>query len=99
MRINKCIKHYVSGIIDDRDGSCGCSSRGGPNHAVALVGFGSVSEKEAGGKGKCRKYWLLRNAWSNQWGEDGYFKLCREEEGLNDGTCFIRHDAVLPIMY
>lgn len=40
MRINRCIKHYVSGIIDDRKGHCGCSTKGGPNHAVALVGFG-----------------------------------------------------------
>ena len=40
MRINKCIKHYISGIIDDRDGSCDCSQFAGPNHAVALVGFG-----------------------------------------------------------
>lgn len=24
-RINRCIKHYISGIIDDRDGLCGCS--------------------------------------------------------------------------
>jgi hypothetical protein len=41
MRINKCIKHYISGIIDDRNGACGCSKVGGPNHAVALVGFGT----------------------------------------------------------
>jgi hypothetical protein len=40
MRINKCIKHYVAGIIDDRTGLCGCSLMGQPNHAVALVGFG-----------------------------------------------------------
>ena len=25
LRINSCIKHYVSGIIDDRKGQCGCS--------------------------------------------------------------------------
>lgn len=25
MRINDCIKHYHSGIIDDREGLCGCS--------------------------------------------------------------------------
>jgi hypothetical protein len=41
MRINKCIKQYISGIIDDRNGDCGCSNTGGPNHAVVLVGFGT----------------------------------------------------------
>ena len=40
MKINKCIKHYISGIIDDRDGLCSCSIIGGPNHAVAIVGYG-----------------------------------------------------------
>ena len=60
MRINKCIKHYVSGIIDDREGQCKCSRKGGPNHAVALVGFGIDSSIEMD-SGKCRKYWLLRN--------------------------------------
>jgi hypothetical protein len=103
MKINKCIKHYVSGIIDDRKGHCGCSTKGGPNHAVALVGFGTdfsitVQEESAG---KCRKYWLLRQQWSDRWGEKGYFRLCRDEDGaenLRDGTCFIRHDAILPLM-
>jgi len=101
LRINRCIKHYIRGIIDDRDGLCGCSNIGGPNHAVALVGFGSVQafseESERGwtsaeGKTstKCSKYWLLRNSWSDRWGEGGYFRLCREDVGLRDGTCFIR---------
>lgn len=40
MRINACIKHYTHGIIDDRNNECGCSRLSGPNHAVALVGFG-----------------------------------------------------------
>ena len=95
MRINICIKHYISGIIDDRKGDCGCSQTGGPNHAVALVGFGRDFNAP---EGTCRDYWLLRNSWSARWGENGYFRLCREEEGLEDGTCYIRHDAVLPYM-
>lgn len=95
MRINKCIKHYISGIIDDRNGECGCSQVGGPNHAAALVGFGRDYSSEPG---KCRDYWLLRNSWSERWGEGGYFRLCRDEEGLREGTCFIRRSAILPLM-
>ena len=109
-RINKCIKHYISGIIDDRDGLCGCSQLGGPNHAVALVGFGQVnipskadasagwSQVEGHSATQCQKYWILRNSWTNRWGEQGYFRVCREDVGLRDGTCFVRHDAVLPLM-
>mmetsp|Transcript_34999 Transcript_34999/g.53729 ORF Transcript_34999/g.53729 Transcript_34999/m.53729 type:complete len:96 (+) Transcript_34999:753-1040(+) len=63
MKINKCIKHYIAGIIDDREGACGCSKIGGTNHAVSLVGFGTDlaiphSEVKAG---RCNKYWLLKN--------------------------------------
>lgn len=91
MRINSCIKHYKRGIIDDRKGLCGCSQRGGPNHFVALVGFGR--DIEAKRNGKCSKYWILRNSWTEEWGEDGYFRLCAEEgdgaEMLRDGTCYI----------
>ena len=63
MRINRCIKNYVSGIIDDRNGACDCSTKGGPNHAVLLVGFGtdfSITKAQQI-DGQCRDYWLLRN--------------------------------------
>ena len=95
MRINLCIKHYQTGIIDDRKGDCGCSHYPGPNHAVALVGFGTDFDAP---HGTCDKYWLLRNSWTDRWGEQGYFRMCRYDDGLRDGTCLIRHDAILPIM-
>mmetsp|Transcript_11871 Transcript_11871/g.20082 ORF Transcript_11871/g.20082 Transcript_11871/m.20082 type:complete len:109 (-) Transcript_11871:62-388(-) len=101
MQINACIKHYVSGIIDDREGACDCSTRAGPNHAVALVGFGvdpTISYEDVR-KGRCREYWLLRNSWTENWGEKGYFRLCRNDENLRDGTCFVRHDGILPYMF
>ena len=44
LKINKCIKHYISGIIDDSNNYCDCSSSSGPNHAVAIVGFGEDFE-------------------------------------------------------
>ena len=44
LKINKCIKHYISGIIDDSNNDCDCSSSSGPNHAVAIVGFGEDFE-------------------------------------------------------
>ena len=41
------------------------------DHAVSLIGFG----QENG-----RRYWVLRNSWGTDWGEDGYFRLEREED-------------------
>lgn len=43
------------------------------DHAVSLVGFG---EEEG------HQYWMLRNSWGTDWGEDGYFRL---ERGGDNG--------------
>lgn len=44
-------------------------TKSGYDHAVLLVGYGSL------GPGK--DYWLIKNSWSEGWGEDGYAKLAR----------------------
>ena len=43
-----------------------------PDHAVALVGFGTENNIE---------YWTLRNSWGKNWGEDGYFRVERKRDG------------------
>lgn len=43
------------------------------NHAVSLVGFG---EQDDG-----TKYWVIRNSWGEDWGENGYAKIMRKEDG------------------
>ena len=58
IRINNCIKSYQSGIIDDRDGKCGCSHPESTNHAVTLVGYGEDVQNRG-----CEKYWLIKNSW------------------------------------
>lgn len=42
-----------------------------PDHAVLMVGYG---EDECG-----TKYWILRNSWGADWGENGYFRVLRGE--------------------
>ena len=95
MRINNCIKNYESGIIDDREGACGCSWPQMTNHAVAIVGFGEDYTIVDG----CRKYWLLKNSWGPTWGENGYFRLCREDDQMPYGTCLIRSEPMIAIKY
>ena len=41
------------------------------NHAVAIVGYGS-EENESGEK---MDYWIVKNSWGSDWGEDGYIKF------------------------
>ncbi|OHT10066.1 Crustapain [Tritrichomonas foetus] len=55
------------------------------NHAVGCVGFGDVDGAE---------YWILKNSWGADWGENGYIRLAR-----NKGNhCAIAYFAIAPIL-
>lgn len=68
------------------------------NHSAVLVGFGidrSVTEK-----GACKAYWLLKNSWGEDWGEGGFFRLCKEDDrSLPLGTCNILAEPMIPTDY
>jgi len=55
---------YSSGVFD------GCNQQNPDiDHVVQLVGYGTDSS--AG------DYWLVRNSWGSDWGENGYIRLAR----------------------
>jgi len=41
------------------------------DHAVLAVGWGVEDGK---------KYWLVQNSWGQDWGEDGFFRIVRDED-------------------
>lgn len=59
--------YYKSGIFYDP--SCSSDTL---NHAVLAVGYGTDPK---GGD-----YWLIKNSWSEQWGDKGYVKMARSKQ-------------------
>lgn len=65
---------YDGGIIDDA--SCGESL----DHGVLAVGYGEENGK---------KFWIVKNSWGAQWGENGYVRIARDETKKGAGICGI----------
>ncbi|XP_012435891.2 probable cysteine protease RD19B [Gossypium raimondii] len=45
------------------------------DHGVLLVGYGSAGYSPIHLKDK--PYWIIKNSWGENWGENGYYKICR----------------------
>jgi len=61
-------QHYNNGIISTS--SCNAEAT---DHGVLVVGYGNEGGKD---------FWLIKNSWSEQWGEEGYFRLARNENNM-----------------
>lgn len=61
---------YIKGV------SCPyiCSKRN-LDHGVLLVGYGSAGFAPI--RLKEKPYWIIKNSWGENWGENGYYLLCR----------------------
>ena len=66
------IERYKKGIFDNK--RCGCDM----DHAVLLVGYGEENGVE---------YWIVKNSWAADWGEDGYIRF-KIESGR--GVCCVQ---------
>lgn len=69
---------YTSGIFT---GECGTEL----DHGVVVVGYGTENGKD---------YWIVRNSWGTNWGEEGYFRM--ERMGTGSGKCGIAMEASYP---
>lgn len=74
---------YESGVFD---GYCGSSV----DHGVLAVGYGTDESTGV-------TYWMIKNSWSDEWGQDGYIKIARDSPSRN-GKCGIYSFPERPIM-
>ncbi|KAK8958092.1 Cysteine proteinase 1 [Platanthera guangdongensis] len=63
------MQFYVGGV------SCPYICSSNQDHGVLLVGYGS--EGYAPIRLKNKPYWIIKNSWGQNWGDQGYYKICR----------------------
>jgi C1A family cysteine protease len=71
---------YSSGVFT---GSCGTELE----HGVTAIGYGPSANGT--------KYWLVKNSWGTQWGEEGYIWMQRDVDA-KEGLCGIAMEASYP---
>ncbi|XP_040983547.1 procathepsin L-like isoform X2 [Aquila chrysaetos chrysaetos] len=74
---------YKSGIFS----SMFCSQQ--VNHGMLAVGYGTSQER-----GRNVSYWILKNSWSEAWGEQGYIRLLKGA----DNQCGVANQASFPVL-
>ncbi|XP_043707839.1 vignain-like [Telopea speciosissima] len=72
---------YSEGVFT---GPCGTEL----DHGVAIVGYGTTVDGT--------KYWIVRNSWGAEWGEQGYIRMQRDVSA-KEGLCGIAIEASYPI--
>ena len=75
---------YQSGIYSDPD--CGFEL----DHGVLLIGYGYDKTYNM-------DYWIIKNSWSESWGENGYIRIQRNIDDSR-GLCGIAMDPSVPIV-
>jgi len=72
---------YHSGVLDDP----GCNTLS-IDHCVLLIGYGTDNATN-------KDYWLVKNQWSQFWGENGYIRIARAWN-----RCGVETDPLYPIV-
>lgn len=71
---------YSEGVFFDKT----CEG-GFVNHAVLVVGYGTTEKGE--------DYWLVKNSWGKDWGENGYVRMARNQKN----NCAIASMGTIPM--
>ena len=74
---------YADGVLKNKD--CGVNL----DHGVLIVGYGEEYNGD--------KYWLVKNSWGPEWGDNGYIKIARTNSTNDSGVCGIAMQPVFPV--
>jgi len=72
---------YSSGIIDEDAADCDPTQL---DHGVTLVGYGATGKKP---------YWIIKNSWGADWGENGFVRVARGK-----GVCGVNTHVVTAVV-
>lgn len=71
---HRSLSFYSNGIYYEEK----CNNNiDGLDHAVLAVGYGEIAGL---------KYWLVKNSWSTNWGNDGYVLMSQRENNCGVAT-------------
>jgi len=72
--------YYTGGVVSPE--ACGASGSWDLDHCVMATGFNLDAPVP---------YWIVRNSWSDTWGEEGYIYL-----DMRNNTCGVTNSATIP---
>ena len=78
-------KFYRSGVYQDPQ--CGDQL----DHGVLIVGYGTDRFQGL-------DYWIVKNSWGPEWGDNGYIKILRNYDQSESGMCGIASQPSFPIV-
>jgi len=76
-------QNYYGGVMSAN--TCGSHKYWNLDHCVHLVGFNSIDS----GSG----YWIVKNSWASDWGEDGYIYI-----SFGENTCGVADEAMYVVL-
>lgn len=103
MYSSRMLQNYKNGVMTEKYLFCS-NIKKEVNHAVVVVGYGKVKDDDRinGSSAPCTEYWVVRNSWGPNWGEEGFFRLCMDgtgEKHMPQGICQVNYYTQRPTFH